>query len=452
MLRYKGIIRFIKYKGLRLVEKIKLDSEDNYHYFNSKSRLLCLHSAKIRKVNDFKKFKTLKFNFNELEYAVYYDKNLKKYRFNNADLIPENDYENEDLCNEELENYEYHLKSCVICNHFHQPKSIRKRNKLTIDEKFKLSYYIGGHHISKSIMQTLDISKQTVKVYKRKLATESIHLKFNKIKSHTSVSITNQRKIINHNSRKPFHHPNQIKRELKLNCHPNTIKNVLSNSGIKSHLATIKPLVNSNQFNLRKRWCDITKHLSLDHWKHIVFTDEKCLQNYHNGTVKVYRRRGELNESHIYRRTLNRFKINLFGYITSNGLGNLYVLEDILNTEKYINYLHYDILPDVIEDVGPRFVWQQDGCGSHVSKLALSYFKKINANLLIWPPTSPDYNIIENVWSRFQKEVNDIIFNDGLPSTKEDLIHYAFRAWYLVGNDFVKELYKSLPGRVQPGC
>lgn len=240
----------------------------------------------------------------------------------------------------------------------------------------------------------------------------------------------------------------KIKRELKLGCSDDTVRNVLSKRNIKSYLAKNEPLVNSAQFNLKKRWCQITKNLDQHQWNNIIFTDEKTLQNYHNGTVKVYRERGTQSEKHIYRRTLNRFKINLFGYITSNGLGNLYVFDKILDTEKYINYLHHTILPDVIEDFGPRFIWQQDGAGPHVSKLALDYFSKINANLLVWPPSSPELNIIENVWSRLQKEVNELIFTEGLPSTQDDLIEYAFRAWYSIGNEFVVNLYKSLPGRV----
>lgn len=162
----------------------------------------------------------------------------------------------------------------------------------------------------------------------------------------------------------------------------------------------------------------------------------------------MYRKRGEPSENHIYRKTLNRFKINLFGYITSKGLGNLYVFDDILNSEKYINYLHYDVFPGVIKEVGNSFVWQQDDASSHVSKITLDYFEQIQANLLIWPPACPDLNIMENVWSLLQKNVNQIILREGLPKSKEDLIEYAFRAWFLIGDQFVIKLYNSLPGRV----
>lgn len=223
---------------------------------------------------------------------------------------------------------------------------------------------------------------------------------------------------------------------------------MLANSDVKCHTATTQPLINSNQFDLKKKWSIMMSKLDQTQWNQIVFSDEKTLQNFNNGKVKVYRKRCELSENHIYKKTLNRFKINLFGYITRRGLGNLYVFDDVLNSEKYINYLHYDVFPDVIEDVGPSFVWQQDGASSHVSKLSLDYFEKVHANLLIWPPTCPDFNIMENVWSLFQKNVNQMIFKEVLPKSRADLIEYAFRSWFLIGDAFVVKLFNSLPSRV----
>lgn len=444
MLRFKGEIRLIKQNNLILVEKIKLDSENQYHYFTNNCRLICLHLVKFRKIN-FKKFKTLKFNLSASEFKIYFD---KRYRFNNIDLIPELKYENQPLSETDTKLYEIHLNNCEHCQYVHKPKSIRKRKKLNIQDKMKLASYIGGNQLNKSIMRSLDISKQTVNIYKRKLNESYTEEKKVKTNHHSSVTSIDQKKILDHNINHPFDYPTKIKRELKLNCSRDTVRNVLAKSDVKSYLAKEEPLVNSNQFNLKKRWCQITKNLKPNEWNQIIFTDEKTLQNFHNGKVKVYRKRGEQSAKHIYRRTLNRFKINLFGYITSKGLGNLYVFDDVLNSEKYINYLHYTVLPDVIEDFGPKFIWQQDGAGPHVSKIALDYFRKIKANLLIWPPASPELNIIENVWARLQKEVNQIIFTEGLPSTKEDLIEYAFRAWYSIGDNFVIGLYETLPSRV----
>lgn len=201
---------------------------------------------------------------------------------------------------------------------------------------------------------------------------------------------------------------------------------------------------------MRINWCELTKDFTQSHWDTIIFCDEKTLQNYHNGKIKVYRKRGNGKaRKYIYRRTLNRFKLNLFGYITSNSVGNLYVFSDKTDSKSYINYLHHCVLPDVIEQVGPKFVWLQDNAPFHSSNLTLEYLKSINLNLLIYPPASPELNIIERVWSRLQKEVNDIIFEEGLPRSKNELIEYAYRSWYSISDSYIRSLYLSLSGSVE---
>lgn len=153
----------------------------------------------------------------------------------------------------------------------------------------------------------------------------SLRLKslLNKLNNYSSLTTINHQKILDHNLNYPFDSPMSDKRELKLECCRNTVRNVLSDAKIMCFAANREPLINTNQFNLKKKWCKIMNNLDQNQWNQIVFTDEKTLQNFHNGTVKVYRKRGECNDHHTYRRTLNRFKINLFGYITSQGLGNL---------------------------------------------------------------------------------------------------------------------------------
>lgn len=450
MLRYHGSAHYIKYKNLILIDKLKLDDESDYHYFKNSNRLLCYQISKLRKVPHFKKFKTLKFNFSRVEYDTYFNRLDNRYEFRGSKLIPENEYCKTDLEQFEIDLYDHHINSCQTCNHQHQIKEIRKRKKLSNNEKLKLSYLIGSQNVNRSIEQSINVSRQVIKKYKKKIreADSTAYIASKKLPTFTSLSPKEKQSILDHNNSNPFDNPSVIKKKLKLECDVKTVRNVLSSRDIKAYSANFKPLVNSNQYNLRIRWCQIMRNLNQDQWNQIVFSDEKCLQSYNNGKVKVYRKRGEESDIHIYRRSLNRFKINLFGYITSTVIGNLYVFSDNTDSEKYINYLHRSVFPDVIDDVGPRFIWQQDGVGFYVSKLSLDYFNKINANLLVWPPASPDLNIIENVWSLLQKEVNSIIMLDGLPSNKEMLIEYSFRAWYSIDKQFIVNLYNSLPNRV----
>lgn len=135
--------------------------------------------------------------------------------------------------------------------------------------------------------------------------------------------------------------------------------------------------------------------------------------------------------------------------MTANGVGDLFIFDDKTNSAKYVNYLNNNILPSIIQAVGPRFVYQHDNCGFAVSNLSLEYYARINLSTLIWPANSPDLNIIKNVWSLLQRRVNRLIFNNGLPSNKQQLAEYAFAAWYTISDNIIRNLYKSMPSRIE---
>lgn len=156
-----------------------------------------------------------------------------------------------------------------------------------------------------------------------------------------------------------------------------------------------------------------------------------------------------LNCRYCFRKATSRFKLNLFGFITRYGVGDLFLFNDKTSTSHYVNYLNNKVLPSVIELVGDRFVWQHDNCGFASSNVSLEYYHRINLNTLAWPPNSPDLNIIKNVWSLLQKRVNRLIFNYGLPANKEQLADYAYTAWYTIPNALIDNLYKSIPKRIE---
>lgn len=154
------------------------------------------------------------------------------------------------------------------------------------------------------------------------------------------------------------------------------------------------------------------------------------------------------NYRYCFRKATSRFKLNLFGYLTKNVVGDLYIFSEKTKSSNYINYLNNKVLPSVMEQVGDRFIWQHDNCGFASSNVALEYYHRIQLNTLAWPPNSPDLNIIKNIWSLLQRRVNKLIFNYGLPANKDQLAYYAYAAWYTIPNSLVHNLYRSMPKRI----
>lgn len=182
----------------------------------------------------------------------------------------------------------------------------------------------------------------------------------------------------------------------------------------------------------------------------IIFMDEKTLQSFHSARVRVYRRRGRSDRRrYVFRRHSSaNFKINLVGWMSKSGIGDLWVIDNACDSEHFVNYLNEEILPSIIDRVGTNFVLAFDNCSFHKSNLTYEYLMRTNVKLMAWPPQSPEFNLIKNLWAILQARVNTLIFNEGNPFTLDDLIILAFRAWYSIEPEIVSNCYDSFLSRV----
>ena len=67
---------------------------------------------------------------------------------------------------------------------------------------------------------------------------------------------------------------------------------------------------------------------------------------------------------------------------------------------KYVDFLRDGLLPFASEVFreGQRWIYQQDNAPIYTSKFTRSWLSEQSISNLLWPPKSPDINIIENVW------------------------------------------------------
>ena len=90
-----------------------------------------------------------------------------------------------------------------------------------------------------------------------------------------------------------------------------------------------------------------------------------------------------------------------------------------------------------------EFIFQQDNHFSHNSNLAKTYIRG-KAILLSWPARSPDLSIIENAWTY----VKQVVREKG-PTTKEQLLTVVQEAWMEMPQEYVDNLFMSIPRRLQ---
>lgn len=144
----------------------------------------------------------------------------------------------------------------------------------------------------------------------------------------------------------------------------------------------------------------------------------------------------------------NRCSLNLDGYVTHNGVGELFCFKKKATAMDYKKNLNDLVLPSIRAQLNNEFVLVQDNAPTHANDLVHDYLKNQNVKLLIWPAKSPQFNLIENCWAEMQKKVNQLIHYYGQPKRELLLYWYASVAWKSISKKYVQSLYESLPNRI----
>ncbi len=74
----------------------------------------------------------------------------------------------------------------------------------------------------------------------------------------------------------------------------------------------------------------------------------------------------------------------------------------------------------------------------------MSWLKKKEINILDWPDTSPDLNVIENLWDIIDKKLTNYH-----PRTVNDLQQIILKLWSEISTETCQTLVESMPRRME---
>ncbi|KAH6932610.1 hypothetical protein HPB50_008057 [Hyalomma asiaticum] len=189
---------------------------------------------------------------------------------------------------------------------------------------------------------------------------------------------------------------------------------------------------------------------STEEWKKVVFTDECTFTTSCDQQARIWRPDNTRYQAKFLQRVSKsgRSTLSVWGMITKDGLGPLVRIDGKFTANKYCEILttvaHREFAKMHFSGAG---VFQHDRSPVHTSEKVEALLHLLNIAVLEWPPQSPDFNIIENIWG----QVKAALASKPLHGMSKDSLWKAVHAeWERLKLDatLVDSLYSSLPRRM----
>jgi hypothetical protein len=153
---------------------------------------------------------------------------------------------------------------------------------------------------------------------------------------------------------------------------------------------------------------DMTRRLNFarahltNNFRFVLFSDEKLWYLSRTGRVH-WVKIGE--QPHAREVADPRVTVMAWGCVWWSGKTTLHTTSKTIDADHYTHILSTHLLP--IMPTGSRYRFQHDNASPHTSTKTKNFLTQYNVNLLQdWPAWSPDFSVMDYVWSWISKYVN----------------------------------------------
>lgn len=227
-----------------------------------------------------------------------------------------------------------------------------------------------------------------------------------------------------------------------------TVRNRLREAGLAGCIAAKKPLLSSANKKARLAFARRHQHWTVTDWGRVLWSDE-CSVELCSSKTRIYvrRRSGERYKEQCLAPTV-KFgggKLMVWGCFSAGGVGELRRVEGSMTQHSYKVILEDAMTTsaDKLFDMG-NYYFQQDNAPCHKAKSVMDFLAQKKFQVLDWPPQSPDFNPIENLWGLLKRKVAK-----ARPTNINQLWVKIQAAWQQILPEEITRLIQSMPHRMK---
>lgn len=242
----------------------------------------------------------------------------------------------------------------------------------------------------------------------------------------------------------PFATSTSIKKHFNLPVDSSTIRRRLIENKLKASLPKKCPLLSSK--NVKDRIKFAKQHIDwpITKWRNILWSDESKINLFGSDCSKKYVRRPPGKE-YDPKYTLKTIKhgggnIKIWGCFSYQGPGPIFLINENMTKEIYLNILKDIMLPFAEENLPLIWLFQQDNDPKHTAKIVKEWFRGKRISVMEWPAQSPDLNPIENLWGDVKRELGKL----PKPKNKRELWENTKKAWAAIPVERCQKLVDSM--------
>ena len=321
--------------------------------------------------------------------------------------------------------------------------------KRAIQRAFVKGYYFKRARINSAEMlaEYLSISQSTVFTYK---STDDDLFDLNKLGRKPFEEERTKRRIL-HLARSNGENSFLTQKEIISQCSDlaseyfikKTLRDALNDGVVSHNKQSIKPYLNSNQIDSRLLYA-FFESVKYDYNK-VIFGDDKGFQLTPNPETSMLYHAPDIDLPYVLKTGTNSKVLMVWGGVGMNTKLPLYFFNRSVDSYAYISAMQTELLPFMRRNQDQGWHYLQDNAPCHKSHHTIDFFKENNIPLIPHPPSSPDLNIIENVWALLSHKV---YHRNRSFQNVEQLKTAIINAWNEITIDEINKFVESMANRI----